>query len=362
MVGSILAGGALLLLTLGGGALLVRAILEQQETSRERNTTFLQGIRGLFDSIRVAPESNSAPASPADKTEEQKPVVTNVPPLRWTQALIVLDNMPDPNNPALDAYNKKRREQEKLNSEVGQIYQGIRTALGMVPYVGPVFTVLANLFDLIGPSLVGDSRGGFQDLSLLGRQRMVLYRLDANVLRNSPFESQRYDRDAQRPEKPTNFQQTKVNLDAYDEKYRRWLRRYLVESAIKAEAFRVARTTDEAMLPAAVIDLLIESQLWPPPLEPMPLKQAEWKARRSDPAVGYPMDWTVIDLANPVTQKTYEFLRAEYERDARRFANAISVVQQPREVIELARRNGSIPQLGSPAAPLKTSGTREGGL
>lgn len=357
MVGSILAGGALLLLTLGGGALLVRAILQQQEASREQSASLLGGLRGILEAFR----SPSAGEPQSSKPDEPNPV-SNIPPLRWTQALIVLDNMPDPNNPALDAFNQRRREQEKINSEVGQIYQGIRTALGMVPYVGPIFTVLANLFDLIGPSLVGNSRGGFQDLSLLGRQRMVLYRLDPNVLRNSPFESQRYDREATKPDYPTNFQQTKPNIDAYNEKYRLWLRRYLIESAIAAEAYRISQTTDEAMLPAAVIDLLIESQLWPPPLEPMPLTEAEWKARRTDPARDYPMDWTKIDPTNPVAQKTLEMLRAEYERDARRFANAISVVQQPPEVIDLARKKGSIPQLGSPGAPFKSSSAIEGGL
>ena len=359
MVGSILAGGAVLLLTLGGGALLVRALLQQQQrSSQDQSLALLSGLRGLFE-----PRRSDSDAPKQDTSQKpEAPTVTNVPPLQWTQALIVLDNLPDPNNPFLDAYNKKRREVEKMNSEVGQIYQALRTALGLVPYVGPVFTVLANLFDLIGPSLVGDSRGGFQDLSLLGRQRFVLYKLDPKILRNSPFQSQIYDREAMRPEKPTNFQQTKPNLDAYEEKYRRWLRRFLIEEAFKAEAFRVKNTTDEAMLPAAVIDLLIEAQLWPPPIEPIPLTEAEWKQRRSDPARDYQIDWQKIDLSNPTTQKTSEMLRSEYLRDARRFSAAISVVGQPREIIALALKSGSIPQLGSPAAPLKTGRGLGGGL
>lgn len=356
MVGSILAGGALLLLALGGGAVLVRSLLRQQEASQGEVFSFLRDLPRLI-SASATPQPTATP-----KEEKAPAPVTNVPPLRWTEALVVLDNLPDPNNPALDAYNKKRREQVTMQSEAGQIYQGLRAALGMVPYVGPVITVLANLFDLIGPSLVGDSRGGFQDLSLLSRQRMVLYRLDIRLTRNSPFESQRYDRDAVKPEKPTSLQQTKANLDLYDEKYRQWLRKFLVSEAIKAEAFRVARTQNEAMLPAGVIDLLIEAELWPPPIEPIPLTEAEWKLRRSDPAAQYLVEWNKIDLESPVTRRVYDQLRAEYERDARRFSAAITAVQQPREIVTLALKNGTIPRLGSEAAPLKSGPSNRGGL
>lgn len=291
---------------------------------------------------------------------EETGKVSNIPPLRWTQSIIVLEYMQDPNNPALDEYNRRRRQQEKINSPVGQIYQGIRTALGLVPYIGPVITVLANLFDLIGENVVGGwNQGGWQNLSLSARKRITLYKLNTQFINNSPFLSQRYTETrkptAPRPpgEQGISEQQYQSQLVTFQEEYSLWLRSWLIKTAIQAEFYRCSKTSDEAMLPAAVIDLLIESELWPPPIEPMPLTKAEWLVRRPDPASEFYIDWSVIDLSNPLTRRTYDLLRAEYEADARRFADAIRYVAQPAEIVALARKNGSIPQLGSPAAPLK---------
>lgn len=261
---------------------------------------------------------------------------------QWTKSSIALSGLPDPYNPDSARLAAARNQQAAMNSEVGQAYRTTRTILGMVPVAGQIITVLANFFDVIGAEI--KSSGGYEALSPLSRKRLLLYGLIGSA--KNPWPSQAYDQQAQRPE-------TSIEYAEYAKKYAAWLRRYLIENAKKAEQYRIINTTDDASLPPLVIDLLMAENEWPPPLEPMPLTREEWIARRPDVAAGYPeMDYRLIDRFDPLTRAVYAELRSQYEADAARFAARIRAILQPEEVRQLAAAAGSIPRLGSAAAPI----------
>lgn len=344
-VGSLLAVGALALLGIGGAVLVARLLRDSQSQTESLFQRFRDEVATLPAALPPVEPRAQAPKEPKEEG------------LQWSTARIVLGGLPDPYNPMLDLFAKQRNEQKALDSDVGQVYQLTRKVLGYIPYVGQVITLLSAFMDFLG-SLVPPSSGGFAQLSPLARQRMVLYRLFPQFDRPSPFPSQVYDRTAEKPEPLKGYERTPANIAVYETKLRAWLRRFYLENAILAESYRVKNTPDEAMLPALVIDLLIQANEWPPPLEPVPPTRELWLAQRSDLATGYPVDFRQLDLAEPLTMKVYEELQAQYREDAKKFQNRIAAVRMPPDVLTMARQWGSIPRIGTLAAPIAAPAKR----
>ena len=343
--------GALAILGIGGTFVVVDLL-------RKQRSEFLANQQALLSSVSTAlaqaprPES-FIPAAPSTQALTYAPAEPAPAPQvaipQWTKSSVVLDGLPDPYNPDAARLNAEANQKKALNSEVGIAYQVTRGILQMVPQGGAVIGVLAGLFDLIGQEVNKMNRGGFDDLSPLARKRFLLYGLAGS--KPNPWPSQQYDPKAEKPEPLKGYEQYPQRQKEYETAFVAWLRAQLIGGARKAEQLRIQRTADDASLPAIVIDILIKENEWPPPLEPLPLTNAEWLARRSDPGRQYPFPFHELNPADNLTLATYARIRAEYQVDAGRFANRIAQLGIPAEIRELARTAGSWPRLGSPAAP-----------
>lgn len=304
----------------------------------------------------AAPDSATPPA-PA-------PVPESAPPLKlsWTRASVALGDAADPYNPDVEALTIALNQRRPLDpaSTAGALYNGIRSIIGAVPIVGQIVNLGMTLFDFVGPLVVGPSSGGWRDLSILARQRAVLYQVvPAFYERRRPFRSQQIDPTAP-IDKPIRYAGTGIAMpeEEYSRLYRAWLRRFLQTRRYEAEFFRIVHTLDEVCLPAVVMELLFRDDVWPPPLEPMPPRAAEFRARYANtqnPLASYNFDESAIDFDNPITREVFEQLAFEYRDDAERFANRIANVAIPAELLWLADNAGSVPRLGSRAAPKRSS-------
>ena len=319
------------------------------------------------------PEAVSTPkpdGTPASVPPPSPPGAPNAPSpteveAAFTKASIALAGMPDPYNPQLDEFGIYVNQHSKIdpNSAAGSIYNGIRSLIGAVPIVGAIVNIGMSLFEFIGPLVVGDSSGGWRDLPILSRQRIVLYQLSPSFYSvKRPYKSQQIDMSAPL-DKPVRAVGAGVVVpeEEYRRQYRAWLRRYLQTRTYEAEFFRVARTLDEAMLPAVVMEFLYREGAWPPPLEPMPPRLSDFRARyqyAQNPAQYFYFDDSVIDQDDPITKETYDELRFEYAEDALAFAARIAKVKMPADLAWLAVNAGCVPRWGSEANPKVLSSRR----
>ena len=304
------------------------------------------------------PPSDAAPAA-APRTPDPQAALATV---AFTKASLALANQADPYNPELEALTIYLNQHQKIdpNSAAGALYNGIRSFIGAVPIVGSIVNIGMTLFEFIGPLVVGPSSGGWRDISILARQRAVIYQLTPSFYdKPKPYKSQQIDALAplDKPVRGVGFG-VQMPQDEYDRQYRAWLRRLLQTRRYEAEFFRITRTLDEVMLPAVVMEFLYREGAWPPPLEPMPPRAAEFRARyqySDNPLRNYYFDDSAIEHDNPVTREVWEQLAAEYAEDAQRFAARIARVQMPPDLEWLAVNAGSVPRWGSPAAPRKVA-------
>ena len=315
----------------------------------------------LLDSSR---QQTTDPGSQNAPTDGELPAVPGTaPPLSWTKASVALAGAADPYNPGLEQLTIARNQNQKLDpsSTAGLLYNGIRTVIGLVPVVGQIISLGMALFEWLGPRIVGPSSGGWNALPMLARQRAVLYQLTPDFYgQPRPFPSQQIDLSAP-ADKPARPFGVYVPDEIYAQQYRAWLRRFLQTRMYEAEFFRVTRTTDEVMLPALVMNLLFQEGLWPPPLEPMPPRLADYQARFStgqNPAARYYFDDGVIDHDNPLTREVYEQLVREYQDDAQRFGARLAQLEMPAELRELADNAGCVPRWGSAANPKRVESAR----
>lgn len=333
-----------------GAGLLAWALL----ASKEREAVPTAKPDGL-------PAGTPAP-SPAVPADTSPPTSIEA---AFTKASIALAGMPDPYNPQLDEFGIYVNQHSKIdpNSAAGSIYNGIRSLIGAVPIVGAIVNIGMSLFEFIGPLVVGDSSGGWRDIPILSRQRIVLYQLSPSFYATKrPYKSQQIDLSAplDKPVRSVGFGLA-VPEEEYRRQYRAWLRRYLQTRTYEAEVFRVVRTLDEAMLPAVVMEFLYREGAWPPPLEPVPPRLSDFRARyqyTQNPAQYFSFDDSVIDQDDPVTKETYEELRFEYAEDARAFAARIAKVKMPADLAWLAVNAGCVPRWGSQANPKVVSSRR----
>ena len=314
----------------------------------------------------AAPTAPSAtPAPPAEPAREPSAEPPPLESLTFTKASIALANQPDPYNPALEALTIYLNQHQKLDasSAAGVLYNGLRTLINAVPLVGSIVNLGMTLFEFIGPMVVGPSSGGWRDIPILARQRAVLYQLTPSFYGQArPYKSQQIDLSAP-VDKPAMYYGVTVPQAEYDRQYRAWLRRFLQTRRYEAEFFRVARTLDEVMLPALVMEFLYREGAWPPPLEPMPPRLAEFRTRYQNTANrirDYAFDDSVIDPSNPLTAEVYAQLQAEYADDSAAFAQRIAKITMPADLAWLADNAGCLPRWGSAANPVQRSQRRGG--
>lgn len=306
--------------------------------------------------MNAYPESWAEPPPPPSVPEA-------TPQLSWTKASVALAGAADPYNPELEKLTIERNQNRKLDSSeaAGMLYNGIRTVIGLVPVVGQIISIGMALFEWLGPRIVGPSSGGWNNLPILARQRAVLYQLTPDFYgKPRPFPSQQIDLSAPADEPARPFG-VYVPDEVYAPQYRAWLRRFLQTRMYEAEFFRVTRTEDEVMLPVLVMELLFQEKLWPPPLEPMPPRLADFQARyrgTPNPAAYYYFDDSVIDHDSPLTREVYEQLVREYQEDAHRFAARLAGIEMPSDLQALADSAGCVPRLGSPANPRRVGSGR----
>ena len=312
---------------------------------------------------KTEPERTAASGQPDGAAAPTSAETSAVPPLSWTKASAALSGAADPYNPELEKLTIERNQNRKLDpsSAAADLYNGIRTVIGLIPVFGQVITLGMALFDWLGPRIVGPSSGGWNSLPILARQRAVLYQLTPDFYgKPRPFPSQQIDLSApaDKPERPFGVY---VPEEVYAQQYRAWLRRFLQTRMYEAEFFRVTRTADEVMLPALVMELLYQEGLWPPPLEPMPPRLADFQSRfvgTQNPAAFYSFDDRLIDQDNPLTREVYEQLLREYQGDAQRFAARLAQLVMPAELEALAEDAGCVPRWSTPANPKRVASAR----
>ena len=298
-------------------------------------------------------EPGSTPDNPLPPTSVNP---DSAPAISWTRASAALSGAADPYNPELEKLAIERNQNQKLDpsSTAGLLYNGIRTVIGLVPVVGQIISVGMALFEWLGPRIVGPSSGGWNALPMLARQRAVLYQLTPDFYgKPRPFPSQQIDLSAP-ADKPKRAFGVYVPDEVFAQQYRAWLRRFLQTRMLEAEFFRVTRTTDEVMLPALVMELLYQDGLWPPPLEPMPPRLADYQTRFAtgqNPAAFYYFDDSVIDQDSPLTREVYEQLVREYQDDAQRFGARLAQLEMPADLRDIAVSAGCVPRWGSVANP-----------
>ena len=312
-----------------------------------------------------APAPAAPPAPPAVAAQDSSAEPPPLDSLTFTKATIALANQPDPYNPSLEALTIYLNQHQKLDSSsaAGVLYNGIRSIINAVPIVGSIVNIGMTLFEFIGPVVVGPSSGAWRDIPILSRQRAVLYQLTPSFYGQAkPYKSQQIDLTAP-VDKPAMYYGVTVPQEEYDRQYRAWLRRFLQTRRYEAEFFRVARTLDEVMLPALVMEFLYREGAWPPPLEPMPPKLADFRARyryTANRIRDYAFDDSVIDHSNPLTAEVYAQLQAEYADDSAAFSQRIAKITMPADLAWLADNAGCVPRWGSAANPLHRAQRRGG--
>lgn len=361
-------------LTLVGGGLaigLALAIRRRELGGTPTNYIFFQASPSSAPaSTAAAAAAGSTKDDPSSLKLSGSAVAKSV--FAWSKASIVLADLPDPYNKGIEelAIEKNRQAKFSDTGPAAALYQGIYSIIGAVPVVGQVVIFLYKFFEFAGNLIVGDSHGGWSEITPLMRLRgevtMVIPTHDFFAAPR-PYKSQRIDMKAPstRPERypPVAFA---PKSKTYEADYSAWLRRYLQEGAYRAEWFRINSVWDEAMLPKPVIGALFEAGAWPPPLEPMPLTLAEWQARYRDvasPIKNFYWDTSpIVDVVHTSPQEqaedrklaelVYGQLYAEYLIDAEHFANAIAGIRWPPDILQLGLDLGVMPRLGSPANPI----------
>lgn len=341
-----------------------RANVANWFSSHEDQASPAQGEKTPPDALQGAQSPSATPATtqPAPTAQQAPPALPAAPQatpaqpaqLYYTKASIVLSGMEDPYNPKRTEEAVQRNRLLAESSAAGQVHAISKKLITSIPGVGAVVSVLTGLLDLIGDAIARMSKGGFDDLPLLAKQRIAIYFWGTvgkqyKVIPSATFQQLKPDR-SQIP-----------NLDEYKAQYARWLRAYLINAARVQQYSRIAKTADEPMLPVEKINALYAAELWPPPLEPLPLTFEEW--RRQYPNYlsrgwAYYNPPTVDRDLTELTQATYRQLVDDYREDAIKFATATRDVVMPEELGRMVGETDMVPTWGSPGNPLRVSQSR----
>jgi hypothetical protein len=152
-------------------------------------------------------------------------------------------------------------------------------------------------------------------------------------------------------------------MSDYTAAFSKWLRSYLMQEAYRQQGDRMAKTPDETMLPAEIVNNLYAAGLWPPPVPPMPLTSKEWYAI-------YPkyINWhnytppRIDPDMQSVAQSVYQQLMSEFQADAQAYQAAIGPVLMPDDIRQLTETNDMLPPYGSAANPVPAPSGRKGVL
>lgn len=312
--------------------------------------------------------------------------------LHYTKASALFSGAPDPWNPAeekerwVQRHSAAVREATLANDGVaGGFYKaakGVVTAGVNALAMGlPLVQAIEWLWGLIADAVNRMSHGGFDDLSLLTRQRLYLQMPGWGRKKPSKYTSQSpvgaVDSDGV-------LWRSSIDLQSESE-FARSLRNYLIGEAQKQEFRRITQTSDEPILPNGAIVLLNEQGLYPPPIEPMPLTRNGWLTTYrgydrwysySPPVFGAPDRAPTPVEPRPVTHPAFkvppagaatiaptrrsvlatavaEQLQAEYTRDARAYSAAVGELGLvfSGDLLALIERTQMAPRYGSAANP-----------
>lgn len=326
----------------------------------------------------TAPGMPAAPVAPVAVPPPLREVA--LPSPSWSKASIVLSGQPDPYNQAYaNAIGQAEISRRDLGSgtagAIGTAAIGISTAvIGAISStgIGAVAVGIATAVYELVAHLVPASSGGFEKLAPLQRQRAVIYQLlpDFESTRNkNVWTSQHLDLTIPDLGPQTvqgtlpNFSSTKA-AQTTDPRYGGYVRNVLIRLMYAFQFSRVCHTDDEAMLPGAAIIAAQQANMWPPPLQPLPLTELALRGPAANPAN---LQWkyffyqdSLAKLDQIILNREHAKLTADCLADERSFYDQLSsACMCPSDIEQLAEQSGSIPELGTPAFP---SRSRTGGL
>lgn len=313
-------------------------------------------LKGRFsDPVPVMPLLGPAtlPAPP----EEEKIVIY------WTKASIILAKAQDP-------YNPPRRNRGNVegsfyeDKEAGMAWSTFRGVVNQIPIAAQVIGIgilIVNVIDYFWKY----GEGGWEKLPKLVRDRINLYKLHIT------------EEEGQRPQR-LQFQ----DINLYNAAIWNWFYKYFKNSGKRIEWERIVNTpNDEAMLPAVVINYLAKNNLWPPPIEPLPLSAEELRKRygfylnrryqgpNRERDLGWYLDGLITNVLWPpsmdpkqrledfeIAKKAHLFATAEYEQTAVKYAEIMRDIEIPDELLDLAMSAGGLPRFGSLANPRSANG------
>lgn len=313
------------------------------------------------------------PAPNGSTPPEAGPVV-----IRWTKASVVLEGFPDPYNAEVAEEVQRQKLRATPEGAVGTVQTVIRTGIGLIPVIGQIFNLAYEFFNWLGG--FNTSKGGFDGLPKLVKQRIMFYKLGPNPPRIPPRPvpsdflkySDTYNEFGAgtgpfpEPRLGTEYKKIEDPQKKYEAVLEWYFGHFLYLGAREAEFTRITRTDDEVCLPAVVCNYLYEKGLWPPPIEPLPLSDADFearygvnaKARHAHPFI----DWAIkgyvgavyrgqpgdIEIARRVRAR----LQADYEKQAAAFRAAIDGIVMPPDLAPMAVDSGCMPRYGSAANPI----------
>lgn len=281
----------------------------------------------------------------------------------WTKASIILAGASDPYNPPRK--NKGNIEGTFHEDEAaGMAWNTFRSVVNQIPIAAQVVGIglaILNFIDYFWPY----GEGGWEKLPKIVRDRINLYKLHIT------------EEEGPRPQR---FQFQDVNL--YNAAIWNWFYKYFKNGGKRIEWERILNAPkDEVMLPAVVINYLYKNNLWPPPIEPLPLSADELRRRygfylnrryqgpNKERDLGWYLDGLITNVLWPpsmdpkqrmedfdIAKRAHLFAMAEYELTAEKYAEIMRDVEIPDELLDLALSAGAIPRFGSPANPRNANG------
>lgn len=271
--------------------------------------------------------------------------------LYWTKASLVFSGQPDPYNEAYRKWVEDKERKKRQGGDDSTVQNTLVAVTGTVlslissTGIGAVLVAAYEILNLIGVYLIPPSEGGWEKLSALQRQKANLYKLHPSFegARNQTiWESQHMDLSVPdlgpRVEYRTvgglaipSLGTATIPAQIHDQRFPLYVRSLMIRAAYAREFRRVTAAEEEPMLPAVVINLLAKASMWPPPLPPEKVDTS-----------------AVASEARAIYETQFHILSNQYQNDIKTFAAVSSVVTMGRELVELAKKTGCVPELDAP--------------
>lgn len=309
---------------------------------------------GTLDAAAPGIAARSSSKDPSDTPNEPPKAQPPKAKIYWTKASILLGARSDPYN---EEYAKAIAAKEIDSRTIGGSGGGGQAAGAAVAITGTVLSALSStgygailvvayaVLTLIGKYVIPPSSGGWEKLAPLQRLRAVLYMLTPDFERQrneTVFESQKMDLSV-----PSG-----VVPDIHTPQYVMHIRNSLIRGAYNTEFYRVTHTDDEATLPAVIVNILTKAKMWPPPLPPI---KPEYFGPAGPGNANYvDHQWKFGGLTDNMPRSTdaekmilavqFRILSSQYEADIKKFNEVASIATLQGEILDLAKRNGCIPE------------------